>query len=105
MTLAPGTRLGPDEIVEPIGKGGMDEVYRARDTQSARELRARAPRRRQTLDNRGRFTDRWRTASCWRRVRFSGPNVNRLWASIRKKAQIEDVRLHDLRHKCERGYQ
>ena len=25
-------------------------------------------------------------------------NVNRLWASIRKKAQIEDVRLHDLRH-------
>ena len=25
-------------------------------------------------------------------------NVNKLWASIRKKAQIEDVRLHDLRH-------
>ena len=38
MTLAPGTRLGPYEIVSPLGAGGMGEVYRARDTKLDREV-------------------------------------------------------------------
>ena len=38
MTLAAGTRLGPYEIVAPIGAGGMGEVYRARDSRLARDV-------------------------------------------------------------------
>src|ERR1700693_1171206 len=38
MSLAPGTRMGPYEILAPIGAGGMGEVYRARDTKLKREV-------------------------------------------------------------------
>jgi eukaryotic-like serine/threonine-protein kinase len=38
VTLASGTRLGPYEILAPIGAGGMGEVYRARDPRLKREV-------------------------------------------------------------------
>jgi Tol biopolymer transport system component len=38
MNLTPGARLGPYEIVSPLGAGGMGEVYRARDTRLKREV-------------------------------------------------------------------
>jgi serine/threonine protein kinase len=38
MALNPGSRLGPYEVVAPVGAGGMGEVYRARDTRLDREV-------------------------------------------------------------------
>ena len=38
MRLAPGNRLGPYEILAPLGAGGMGEVYRARDARLQRDV-------------------------------------------------------------------
>lgn len=38
MSLAPGVRLGPYEIISPLGAGGRGEVYRARDTRLDRTV-------------------------------------------------------------------
>ncbi len=38
MALLQETRLGPYEVIAPLGSGGMGEVYRARDTRLGREV-------------------------------------------------------------------
>jgi serine/threonine protein kinase len=38
MSLPMGAKLGPYEIVAPLGAGGMGEVYRARDTRLERTV-------------------------------------------------------------------
>src|SRR5215831_8850650 len=38
MPLAAGTRLGPYEVVAPLGAGGMGEVFRAKDTRLGRDV-------------------------------------------------------------------
>ena len=38
MTLASGTRIGPYEVLGPLGAGGMGEVYRARDDRLSRTI-------------------------------------------------------------------
>src|SRR5262245_39270280 len=38
MSLAAGARLGPYEVLVPIGAGGMGEVYRARDARLSRSV-------------------------------------------------------------------
>src|SRR2546427_5933437 len=42
MSVGPGSRLGPYEILSAIGAGGMGEVYRARDTKLNRDVAIKA---------------------------------------------------------------
>jgi serine/threonine protein kinase len=45
MSLSVGTRLGPYEIIAPIGKGGMGEVYRGTDTRLGRPVAIKVSKR------------------------------------------------------------
>src|SRR5262245_2737273 len=44
MTLSPGTRLGPYEVLSALGSGGMGDVFRALDTKLNREVALKVPR-------------------------------------------------------------
>jgi Tol biopolymer transport system component len=57
MTLAAGSRLGPYEILAPLGAGGMGEVYRARDTRLERTVAVKvlSPLLADSPDSRQRF--------------------------------------------------
>jgi eukaryotic-like serine/threonine-protein kinase len=57
MALAAGTRLGPYEILAPLGEGGMGEVYKARDVRLERivAIKALPPRLADRADLRTRF--------------------------------------------------
>ena len=65
MPLTAGTRLGPYEIVAPIGAGGMGEVYRARDTRLSREVAVKviSPRIAADAEQLRRFEQEARAAS------------------------------------------
>ncbi|HTS12182.1 MAG TPA: protein kinase [Candidatus Limnocylindrales bacterium] len=72
MPLDVGTRLGPYEILAPLGAGGMGEVYRARDTRLDRvvAIKVLPERLSQKPDRRRRFENEARTIS-----KLSHPNI------------------------------
>ncbi len=72
MALQPGTRLGPYEIVDALGGGGMGEVYRARDQRLGREVALKVLRDELGLDHERlrRFAQEARSASA-----LNHPNI------------------------------
>ena len=65
MTLTAGTRLGPYELVAPVGAGGMGEVYRARDTRLERTVAVKVlpPHLSSSPESRQRFEREAKTIS------------------------------------------
>jgi predicted Ser/Thr protein kinase/dipeptidyl aminopeptidase/acylaminoacyl peptidase len=65
MTLAAGQKLGPYEILAPLGAGGMGEVYRARDSRLRREvaIKVLSAELSADADRRNRFEQEARSAS------------------------------------------
>ena len=82
MTLSAGTRLGPYEILAPLGAGGMGEVYRARDTRLGREVAIKVLSAEFSADpqRRARFEQEARAASA-----LNHPNI----------VAIHDIGAHD----------
>jgi eukaryotic-like serine/threonine-protein kinase len=71
MTLVPGARLGPYEILVPLGAGGMGEVYRARDPRLERDVAIKVlPAERIAEGRRARFVQEARAASA-----LNHPNI------------------------------
>ncbi len=72
MSLSPGTRLGPYEILAQVGAGGMGEVYRARDPRLQREVAIKVlpPALASDADRLSRFETEARSASA-----LNHPNI------------------------------
>jgi serine/threonine protein kinase len=86
MPLNPGTRLGPYEIVAPIGAGGMGEVYKARDTRLDRIVAIKV--------SQARFSERFeREAAHFRYAHIVQSSMLRVMTANPSIARFHDSQL------------
>src|SRR5512137_2962398 len=104
MSLSPGARLGPYEIVGLIGAGGMGEVYCAHDTRLGRDvaIKVLAPHLAATPEARARFEREARTIS-----QLSHPHICTLF-DVGREGEIEYLVMElvegeTLAHRLEKG--
>src|SRR5688572_12233119 len=85
MALVPGTRLGPYEIVSPLGTGGMGEVYRAHDPRLGRDVAIKVLPQHVTATpiSRARFEREARTIS-----RFNHPHICAVY-DVGREGEVE----------------
>ena len=81
MTIAAGARLGPYEILAPLGAGGMGEVYKARDTRLERTVAIKVLPRHlsESAEGRQRFEREAKTIS-----QLSHPHICALGRSLER---------------------
>jgi serine/threonine protein kinase len=79
MYPAAGSRLGPYEILGPIGAGGMGEVYKAKDTRLGREVAIKVLPADRLADEgrRRRFVQEAQAASVYWAISATGGSVRR----------------------------
>ncbi len=99
MSLTPGTRLGPYEVVSAIGAGGMGEVYRARDTKLNRDVAIKVlpDAFAQDAERLARFTREARTLAS-----LNHPNIAQIYgiedrAIVMELVEGEDLSAHSAR--------
>src|SRR5712691_567604 len=85
MTLSTGTRLGPYEILSPLGAGGMGEVYKARDARLERTVAIKVlpPHRSSSPELRQRFEREAKTIS-----QISHPHICALY-DVNREGETE----------------
>src|SRR6516164_5010906 len=83
MALQPGKRLGPYEIVAPLGAGGMGEVYRGRDTRLERDVAIKVLS--QHLANNPQFKQRFEREA--RAIVFDSPTI---YDSLTTVSEVRD---------------
>ena len=104
-----GTRMGPYEIVGPLGAGGMGEVYRARDTQLNRDVAIKVLPELFAADHErvARFTREAQTLAALNRSnmrRSMVSNASRLEPAHADFSRLRGVLPSHVRAGCSKGF-
>ena len=89
MSLSPGQKLAHYEVIEAIGKGGMGEVYRARDTKLGRDVAIKVPPQ-ELADDEGRLARFAREATAL--AALDHPNIVQVF-SVERENDIHFITM------------